>query len=106
MLITGIILLSNSNIKFRQNALKFDFIYCRSTNHPPLHQPSDSSSGNNSKPPSKADAMKSRIKEFIDHGEEDAEIADQYLDKKKAIKQQRSGTKVSIGMIFDPIFDS
>ena len=93
-------------IKFRQRVLKFDFIYCRSTNHPPLHQPNNSSSSMESKPPSKADAMKSRIKEFIDHGEEDAEIADQYLDKKKAIKQQRSGTKVSIGMTFDPISDN
>ena len=85
---------------------KFDFIYCRSTNHhPPVH-PNNSSTSIDPKPPSKADAMKSRIKEFIDHGEEDAEIADQYLDKKKAIKQQRSGTKVSIGMIFDSIFDN
>ena len=41
--------------------------------------------------------MKSRIESFINHGEEDAEIADKYLDKKKAIKQQRSGTKISIG---------
>ena len=84
---------------------KFDLNHCRSANHPPLHQPNNSSLSNESKPPSKADAMKSRIKEFIDHGEEDAEIADQYLDKKKAIKQQRSGTKVSIGTIFYPIYD-
>ena len=49
--------------------------------------------------------MKSRIDSFISHGEEDAEIADQYLDKRKAIKQQRSGTKVSIGTVFYPIYD-
>ena len=66
-------------------------------NHHPQHQNSSSSTTNDAKPPSKADAMKSRIESFINHGEEDAELADQYLGKKKAIKQQRSGTKISIG---------
>ena len=42
--------------------------------------------------------MKSRIESFINHGEEDAELASQYLDKKEQIKQQRLGPKSSIGM--------
>ena len=44
-----------------------------------------------------ADLMKSRIESFINHGEEDAELADRYLGKKEEIKQQRSGPKTSIG---------
>ena len=71
----------------------------RSTNYHQQQQNNNSVSTHDSKPPSKADAMKSRIESFINHGEEDAEIADKYLDKKKAIKQQRSGTKISIGKI-------
>ena len=71
----------------------------RSTNYHQQQQNNNSVSTHDSKPPSKADAMKSRIESFINHGEEDAEIADKYLDKKKAIKQQRSGTKISIGTI-------
>ena len=45
-----------------------------------------------------SDIMKSRIESFINHGEEDAELASQYLDKKEQIKQQRLGPKSSIGM--------
>lgn len=71
-------------------------------NHHSQHQNNNSSASQDAKPPpsSKADAMKSRIESFINHGEEDAELADQYLDKRKAIKQQRSVTKTSIGNFF------
>ena len=41
--------------------------------------------------------MKSRIESFINHGEKDAELADQYLDKRKEIKQLRTVPKHSIG---------
>ena len=47
---------------------------------------------------SASDVMKSRIESFINHGEKDAELADQYLDKRKEIKQLRSVPKHSIGM--------
>ena len=71
-------------------------------NHHSQHQPNNAATSQDTKPPTstKADAMKSRIESFINNGEEDAELADQYLDKRKAIKQQRSVTKTSIGNFF------
>jgi hypothetical protein len=47
---------------------------------------------------SASNAMKSRIESFINNGEKDAEIADQYLDKRKEIKQLRPVPKHSVGM--------
>ena len=70
----------------------------RTTN---LHiQPSNSSSTPQEEKVvnSASDVMKSRIESFINHGEKDAELADQYLDKRKEIKQLRSVPKHSIGM--------
>ena len=54
--------------------------------------------GKQSSPPAASDLMKSRIESWVKGGEEDAVIAEQYLDKKKEKKQLRSASKTSIGM--------
>ena len=56
----------------------------------------DRSVNENPSPPA-ADMMKSRIESWIKGGEQDAVIAEHYLDKKKERKQLRSASKTSIG---------
>ena len=49
--------------------------------------------------PAATDLMKSRIKSWVKSGEEDAAIADKYLDKKKEKLHQRQTSKNGKGTV-------
>ena len=72
--------------------------FCRSTNQH-IQTTNNPQQLEGKSTPQASDIMKSRIQSWVKNGEEDVAVADQYLDKKKGIKQQlRSGPKHSIGM--------